>query len=90
MKVNTFPNDLFSISSKDLVFDKLIEKEADKNDEIINDEIIDNKEKILLVKHDFDDLKGTIQTGKQARDEKVFLSRAANEFQNKVQIKSYY
>lgn len=71
-------------SIEDLVFDKLIEKEADKNNEIINNEIIGDKGKILLVKHDFDDLKGTIQTGNQARDEKVFLSKAAKEFQNKV------
>ncbi|MBQ9491476.1 MAG: hypothetical protein IJU86_01710 [Firmicutes bacterium] len=60
-------------SIEDLVLDGLTKEKT---------KIEDPKD--LLAKHDFDDLKETIQTGKQARDEKVFLSKAAKEFQNKV------
>ena len=60
-------------SIEDLVFDELIKTEKDINNQ-----------KVLLAKHDFDDLKNTIQTGDQARDKKVFLSKAAKEFQDQV------
>ena len=82
-------------SIEDLVFDELIKKEIDKDDKLIEDK---DKEKILLVKNDFDVLKRDIQGNgdiqenddddiidvNRPRNEKVFLSRAAKEFQNKV------
>lgn len=89
--VNTYKDSKQSI--EDLVFGELIKKEIDKDDKLIN-----NGEKILLVKNDFDVLKRDIQgngdiqendddniiVDTSSRDKKVFLSKAAQEFQRKV------